>query len=95
MSAAKAPGSGTDPAKLSYTDAAAELEEIVSFFEQRDVDVDLLVAKLERATALVEELDGRLASTRTQVEQLAPRLSNAAPLGDGELAVDPETGEVR
>ena len=83
-----------DPASMGYVEAAAELEEIVAFFEQRDVDLDQLVSRLERATALVEELDRRLTATRTQVEQLAPRLAEAAPLAEGELGVDPETGEI-
>ena len=38
--------------ELSYTEASLELDEIVEFFEHRDVDVDQLVARLERATAL-------------------------------------------
>jgi exodeoxyribonuclease VII small subunit len=62
---------------LSYTEASAELDEIVAFFEQREVDVDQLVARLERATAIVDELDRRLRQTRTQVEELVPRLRAA------------------
>ena len=65
---------------MSYTEASAELDAIVHFFEQRDVDVDQLVGKLVRATAIVEELDKRLRKTRLQVEQLVPRL--AAVLAD-------------
>ena len=46
--------------QLSYTEASRELDAIVDFFEQREVDVDVLVARLERATALIDELDRRL-----------------------------------
>ena len=46
--------------ELSYTEASRELDEIVAFFEQREVDVDQLVGRLERATAIVDELDRRL-----------------------------------
>ena len=60
---------------MTYTEASAELDGIVHFFEQRDVDVDQLVGKLVRATAIVEELDKRLRKTRLQVEQLVPRLA--------------------
>ncbi len=60
---------------LSYSEASTELDSIVHFFEQRDVDVDQLVGRLVRATALVEELDSRLRQTRLQVEQLVPRLT--------------------
>ena len=49
-----------------------------SFFEQREVDVDVLVARLERATALIDELDRRLRRTRAQVEELVPRLDALA-----------------
>jgi exodeoxyribonuclease VII small subunit len=63
---------------LSYTEASRELDSIVQFFEQREVDVDVLVARLERATALIDELDRRLRHTRTQVEELVPRLDALA-----------------
>ena len=63
---------------LSYTDASRELDSIVQFFEQREVDVDVLVARLDRATALIDELDRRLRHTRTQVEELVPRLDTLA-----------------
>ena len=46
--------------QLSFTEASRELDAIVNFFEQREVDVDVLVGRLERATALVEELVPRL-----------------------------------
>ncbi len=63
---------------LSYTEASRELDSIVEFFEQREVDVDILVSRLERATALIDELDRRLRHTRTQVEELVPRLDALA-----------------
>jgi exodeoxyribonuclease VII small subunit len=69
--------------KLSYTDASRELDSIVEFFEQREVDVDILVARLERATALIDELDRRLRHTRAQVEDLVPRLDTLAGEVDG------------
>lgn len=68
--------------ELSYTEASAELDGIVHFFEQRDVDVDQLVGRLVRATAIIEELDKRLRRTRVQVEQLVPRLE-AVLAGEG------------
>ncbi len=71
---------------LSYTEASRELDEIVAFFEQREVDIDQLVSRLERATAIVDELDRRLRRTRLQVEELVPRLS---------AAIDPDRLEAR
>ncbi len=73
--------------KLSYTEASRELDSIVDFFEQREVDVDVLVSRLERATELIDELDRRLRQTRAQVEELVPRLdalgADSGGPGDG------------
>ncbi len=60
---------------MSYREASEELDTIVAFFEGREVDVDQLVGRLVRATAIIEELDARLRRTRMQVEQLVPRLT--------------------
>jgi exodeoxyribonuclease VII small subunit len=71
----EADGADTVPVEeLSYTEASRELDSIVDFFEQREVDVDVLVSRLERATELIDELDRRLRQTRSQVEELVPRL---------------------
>jgi exodeoxyribonuclease VII small subunit len=70
--------------QLSYTEASRELNAIVDFFEQHEVDVDVLVARLERATALIDELDRRLRQTRAQVEELVPRLETLAGEAGGE-----------
>ena len=77
-----------EPADMTWEEASAELDEIVSFLDSSDVDVDMLVERLKRAAALVEELDRRLVATRTQVDELLPRLERAAE------RVDPDTGEV-
>lgn len=75
-------GGGERPvAELSYTEASRELDDIVAFFEGREVDVDQLVGRLARATAIVDELDHRLRRTRTQVEELVPRLAAAGGAG--------------
>ncbi len=63
--------------ELSYAAASRELDEIVAFFEQGDLDVDQLVGRLERAASIVDELDHRLRRTRAQVEALVPRLEAA------------------
>ena len=78
MSAAAETAEAAPVESLSYTEASRELDTIVSFFDQREVDVDVLVARLERATALIDELDKRFRQTRTQVEELVPRLETLA-----------------
>ncbi|HEY5250910.1 MAG TPA: hypothetical protein VIJ09_04590, partial [Acidimicrobiales bacterium] len=47
------------------------------------------VVRLERATAIVDELDGRVRRTRAQVEELVPRLEKA----NRELDVDADVDE--
>jgi exodeoxyribonuclease VII small subunit len=76
--------------ELSFVDARQELDEIVEFFEQREMDIDQLVSRLERATAIVAELDRRLRHTQAQVEELVPRLEAAAA---GETLAGPEEGD--
>ena len=71
---------------LSTSEARAELEGIVSYFEQPNADLDLLVTQLERATTLAAELDARITATRLKVDALTPKLLS--------IAVDPETGEI-
>jgi len=78
----------TPVSELSYTEASRELDEIVAFFEQREVDVDQLVSRLERASAIVDELDRRLRHTRAQVEELVPRLEAAVVELDAEGGTD-------
>ena len=78
---------------LTYAEASEELDEIVAYFEGRAVDVDQLVVRLARAQELAAELDRRLRATRTQVEELLPRLQEIAT--PPSFSVDPETGELR
>ena len=72
--------------ELSYTEASRELDAIVDFFEQREVDVDVLVTRLEGASALIDELDKRLRRTRAQVEELVPRSESVSGDGGGAAA---------
>jgi exodeoxyribonuclease VII small subunit len=67
-------GGAAPVAELSYSEAGAELDGIITEFESGVVDVDRLVDQLERATEIVDELDLRLKRTRMRVEELVPRL---------------------
>jgi exodeoxyribonuclease VII small subunit len=58
-----------------WNDAADELNAIVASFDEGEVSVDELFAKLERATAIIESLEERLALTKAKVEELTPRIS--------------------
>lgn len=96
--ASQADGDLQPVADLTYTEASSELDDIVAFFEQRDVDVDQLVSRLERATAIVDELDRRLRRTRAQVEELVPRLAGAVAASavdeDGPVDEDEDDEEI-
>ena len=61
-----------------WNEAANELNAIVTSFDQGDVSVDDLFAKLERATEIIEALEARLTSTRAKVEELTPRIAKVA-----------------
>jgi len=78
------------PADLTYAQAAAELDTIITEFEEGQVDVDRMAERFQRATELVEELDRRIRVNRRQVETLTPRLeavangrANAPPADEG------------
>jgi len=58
-----------------WKQAADELDAIVASFDEGEVSVDDLFAKLERATEIIETLESRLDATRAKVEELTPRLT--------------------
>lgn len=52
---------------LSYSEAIKELEEILKYIESQEVDVDILVEKVKRATELIRFCKNKL---RTAEEEL-------------------------
>ena len=61
-----------------WNESAMELNSIVASFDEGEVSVDDLFAKLERATQIIEGLESRLDATRAKVEELAPRIARVA-----------------
>jgi exodeoxyribonuclease VII small subunit len=61
-----------------WNEAAEELNAIVSSFDEGEVSVDELFAKLERATTIIESLEARLALTKAKVDELTPRIARVA-----------------
>ena len=51
--------------KLTYTEAVAEIEQILSRLRGEQIDVDTLVAEVKRATELIAQCKAQL----TDVEQ--------------------------
>ena len=58
-----------------WNEAADELNAFVASFDEGEVSVDELFAKLERATTIIEALEERLATTKAKVDELTPRIA--------------------
>jgi exodeoxyribonuclease VII small subunit len=58
-----------------WNEAADELNAIVASFDEGEISVDDLFTKLERATAIIESLEARLALTKAKVDELTPRIA--------------------
>lgn len=63
-----------EPSKLSYREAMAELDAIVSELDEGSIDIDTLGGRFQRAIDIVEDLDARIVKTKEQVDALVPRL---------------------
>lgn len=55
--------------QIAYSEAMAQLEEIVGRIDRGEVDVDELAGAVQRAVALVRMCRERLRSTQAEVEQ--------------------------
>ncbi len=75
MSTAKGKSDLTPVEDLTYKDAVAELDQIVSQLDSGSVDVDNLVAQFERAVNIVEQLEARVKVAKDKLEELTPRLA--------------------
>ncbi len=64
---------------IAYSDAMAELEEILSEIERDDVDVDLLSVRVKRAAELIKLCRDRIDTTRLEVEEIMSGLDVAGP----------------
>jgi exodeoxyribonuclease VII small subunit len=67
---------------LGYTEAAEELDRIISELDRGVVDIDVLEDRLSRAVEIVEELDRRIKGARERVNTILPRLEAAGPGDD-------------
>lgn len=64
--------------EANYSEALAELEEILDELEDESLDVDTLATKVERASTLIRFCRDRITSARTQVEQIVADLDQLA-----------------
>jgi exodeoxyribonuclease VII small subunit len=56
--------------KLTYSSAITELEEIVNDIESGEVDVDVLTAKVKRASELIKFCKDNLRDTQKEVSKV-------------------------
>jgi exodeoxyribonuclease VII small subunit len=66
----------SDDESLGYAAALAELEEILQELDGDDVDVDILGARVRRATELLRLCRQRIARARLEVEQVVAELED-------------------
>lgn len=60
--------------QLGYSEALAELEEILQELEGGSVDVDLLTERVTRARALITRCRERIGDARVQIEHVVADL---------------------
>lgn len=68
---------------IGYADAMKELEAILDDLDDDDLDVDVLAAKVERASTLIQLGRDRIGAARVQVERVVASLDETS--GDGAL----------
>ncbi|MGB1504023.1 MAG: exodeoxyribonuclease VII small subunit [Acidimicrobiales bacterium] len=64
---------------IGYADAMSELEAILDDLEDDALDVDVLAAKVERASDLIQLCRNRIGAARVQVERVVASLDDAGP----------------
>jgi exodeoxyribonuclease VII small subunit len=60
--------------ELSYTDAVAELEQIVDELDDDRLDVDLLAERVRRAAELIRVCRSRITGARLEIERVVVEL---------------------
>lgn len=61
--------------KISYTEAKKELETIVKSIEDGELDVDILTAKVKRASELIALCKERLTKTDKELQKLLEEMA--------------------
>ncbi len=66
----------------SYSQALAELEQIISEIESEDIDVDVLAEKIKRAAFLVKFCKTRLRNAEAEVKKVLAEIEADSDLAD-------------
>jgi exodeoxyribonuclease VII small subunit len=62
--------------EIGYADAMRELDDILEELERDDLDVDVLAAKVQRASELIELCRGRIARAQADVDRVVTDLES-------------------
>lgn len=62
--------------KISYSEALAEIEEILAKIENEELDVDELAEKVKRVSTLLKICKNKLMKTNEQVEQILKEMED-------------------
>jgi len=60
----------TGPEPTNYTDAMAELQQILVRVERDDADIDTLAAQVERGAELIEWCRARVERAQTRIDEI-------------------------
>jgi len=63
--------------KINYTDAFAELQQIVADIEQGEISVDELSEKVKRASMLIKVCKAKLTTTEEDVNKILKELDSS------------------
>ena len=62
--------------EIGYADAMRELDEILEELERDDLDVDVLAARVQRASELIQLCRGRIARAQSDVDRVVTDLES-------------------
>lgn len=62
--------------KISYSEAMAEIEEILEKIENEELDVDELAEKVKRVSTLLKTCKDKLTKTNEQVETILKEMED-------------------
>ncbi|PVX52566.1 exodeoxyribonuclease VII small subunit [Balneicella halophila] len=63
--------------KMTYSEAMAEIEQVIKEIENDELDVDLLSVKVKRVAYLLEVCKNKLYKTEQEVEEILKDITNA------------------
>lgn len=65
--------------EIGYADAMRELDDILEELERDDLDVDVLAARVQRASELIGLCRGRIARAQADVDRVVTDLESLGP----------------